>query len=779
MKLNPILRNSLRKIVRKIKSYIADYYVPLDEDKKVYWGCMPPSIGDWDESDINSPSHILHRTHYKGPVLDPGFTTTVQTSSYMNPTVYSEGGQVIGIGSYRKFVKGAKYKITLIPLEGQTVPDWAGEYIAEAEDLSAPTDSERLGVKIYGGKLQIYSKYNTFLPNSTNFFIKGKDTWETSSLDCSIKVEVDESYNLALENVSIGTTTDNFFPEGESYPVCPAIQLLAKKFYDVTLDGTTYENIMLNKVTPKNKTYSIGGTDIAATGDYVLCSSGDMEGENDFVIEYQSSTGIFTKATAASALSDVEFSIKCSGIQIIKYLDEYWLTGKLLPEGSGENSTVFNSAIDAVGKNSNAEGTSIAYGTGSHAEGLNTVAYGDGSHSEGGYEWITQIQITHGDYNQYTAAGDYERYNGCCVYFDKLYQIGSAIYDSTTGLTTFNIYNLSKDGTFNVNVFTSIASGMYSHSEGMNCIAAGQATHAEGYGTRSEGYYSHAEGDSSVANGYYGAHSEGSKTLASGNYGSHAEGNETVASGGNGAHSEGSKTLAEGLSSHAEGIGTIARKAAEHVSGMYNEEDSEAYELPYPNWVSNQPYSVGDIVVRYGTDVYECIQDTTGTTWMDTRYWKKLYSVPSGLGKYAEVIGNGFSDSMRSNARRLDWHGNEELAGNLTVNGAMFGMKKPISTTVCNPDTYYCPTTALSVGDLELDETGFNGDYNYMFSGYFTNDDMQGMPQTVKNDDVVSPDTPASITWYGDSGLDAGAEYMFCCTKVASNKYVGVVTKLT
>ena len=37
------------------------------------------------------------------------------------------------------------------------------------------------------------------------------------------------------------------------------------------------------------------------------------------------------------------------------------------------------------------------------------------------------------------------------------------------------------------------------------------------------------------------------------------------------------------------------------------------------------------------------------------------------LGKYAEVIGNGDSDNARSNARTLDWDGNEELAGGLTL----------------------------------------------------------------------------------------------------------------
>jgi len=35
---------------------------------------------------------------------------------------------------------------------------------------------------------------------------------------------------------------------------------------------------------------------------------------------------------------------------------------------------------------------------------------------------------------------------------------------------------------------------------------------------------------------------------------------------------------------------------------------------------------------------------------------------------YAEIIGNGTADNARSNARALDWDGNEFLKGDLYVN---------------------------------------------------------------------------------------------------------------
>lgn len=40
-------------------------------------------------------------------------------------------------------------------------------------------------------------------------------------------------------------------------------------------------------------------------------------------------------------------------------------------------------------------------------------------------------------------------------------------------------------------------------------------------------------------------------------------------------------------------------------------------------------------------------------------------------GEYVEIVGNGASNSARSNARTLDWNGNEWIAGSLTVGGAL------------------------------------------------------------------------------------------------------------
>lgn len=81
---------------------------------------------------------------------------------------------------------------------------------------------------------------------------------------------------------------------------------------------------------------------------------------------------------------------------------------------------------------------------------------------------------------------------------------------------------------------------------------------------------------------------------------------------------EGGATSSSGSYSHAEGNCTIANHRSQHVFGEYN---------------------VADIV--------------SGGTY--------------GRGTYIEIVGKGTSDGARSNARTLDWSGNEVLAGKLTV----------------------------------------------------------------------------------------------------------------
>ena len=151
-----------------------------------------------------------------------------------------------------------------------------------------------------------------------------------------------------------------------------------------------------------------------------------------------------------------------------------------------------------------------------------------------------------------------------------------------------------------------IASRFCAHAEGWLSSASGSASHAEGYGATTSGDYSHAECDRTTASGYA-SHSEGCKATASGSE-SHAEGSKTVASG-QSSHAEGYGTIASGYISHAEGYYTKAAGAYQHVQGRYNIESST---------------------------------------------------------NYVEIVGNGWGDDGRSNARTLTWSGNEWIAGSLT-----------------------------------------------------------------------------------------------------------------
>jgi hypothetical protein len=158
-----------------------------------------------------------------------------------------------------------------------------------------------------------------------------------------------------------------------------------------------------------------------------------------------------------------------------------------------------------------------------------------------------------------------------------------------------------------------------SHAEGTSTHATSYASHAEGSMTTASGYASHSEGYHSQATDSY-AHAEGSYTNATGQA-SHAEGQTTTASGTN-SHAEGSNTTASGTCSHAEGVRTIANSYLQHVFGRFNVSD--------PNGSAATP------------------------------------------GKYVEIVGNGSDTATRSNARSLDWQGNEYLMGDLYIN--------------CNPD---------------------------------------------------------------------------------------------
>lgn len=152
--------------------------------------------------------------------------------------------------------------------------------------------------------------------------------------------------------------------------------------------------------------------------------------------------------------------------------------------------------------------------------------------------------------------------------------------------------------------------------------AIGNYSVAEGKDTTASGYVAHAEGYNTTATSY--AHAEGSSTTASA-WDSHSEGTGTTASG-QGSHAEGERSEASGLFSHAQNEWTIAASRYQTTIGKFNVADSA-----------------------------------------DT---------------YALIIGNGSSNSSRSNALTVDWNGGVSCSEIKTNNYLRF-------TSANNPNYQY------------------------------------------------------------------------------------------
>ena len=189
----------------------------------------------------------------------------------------------------------------------------------------------------------------------------------------------------------------------------------------------------------------------------------------------------------------------------------------------------------------------------------------------------------------------------------------SANYDilfSDTADNTTRTEGVRKTSTFKYNPSTkSIQIGNLASNTtlGSYSIAVGDGNTASANYTAVFGYNNTVSAQRGFAEGY--------NNTISGGWGGHVEGggNTVTADAG---HAEGTGNIVHGYYAHAEGNGNQALAKAQHVFGEYNIADS------------------------------------------DSGFWR---------GTYVEIVGNGTADDARSNARTLDWSGNEWLAGALTV----------------------------------------------------------------------------------------------------------------
>lgn len=88
------------------------------------------------------------------------------------------------------------------------------------------------------------------------------------------------------------------------------------------------------------------------------------------------------------------------------------------------------------------------------------------------------------------------------------------------------------------------------------------------------------------------------------------------------------------------------------------------------------------------------------------------YNVEDTTDTYAEIVGNGTADNARSNARTLDWSGNETLAGNLFLNGGSVNVAKGldrVSKTYSHTFSYAAGTigTRAIAALIDCSKTGY------------------------------------------------------------------------
>ena len=129
------------------------------------------------------------------------------------------------------------------------------------------------------------------------------------------------------------------------------------------------------------------------------------------------------------------------------------------------------------------------------------------------------------------------------------------IVTAGVGAEVFNDYQARVYNDQGVPIAGNVASGEYSHVEGVANTVTGAHAHAEGELNIASGEDSHVEGEQCVASGTQ-SHAEGYLCQAT-DFHTHAEGRGCVASGQN-SHAEGRGCIASGMDSHAEGAFTVA-----------------------------------------------------------------------------------------------------------------------------------------------------------------------------------------------------------------------------
>lgn len=327
---------------------------------------------------------------------------------------------------------------------------------------------------------------------------------------------------------------------------------------------------------------------------------------------------------------------------------------------------------------------------GSHAEGQNTSALG-GSHCEGQY--TSADIISHAEGNVTRASG-YSHTEGSGTSASQYSHAegtdtSASGYSHSEGNRTSAMSRSHAEGNLTTADIASHAEGTQtsahgnSHAEGLQ-TSADSTSHSEGTQTRAL-YQAHAEGISAYAN--LCSHAEGNNTSAS-SY-AHSEGQNTSAY--DFSHSEGSAASASGYShaegvetystekSHAEGVNTSAMSRS-HAEGYYASAYSCSHVEGERTSAIYTSHAEGDTTIAKSKSHAEgCMTSAFGSCSHVEGYYTIAsgdyqhvfgrYNVKSKTGEnFVEIVGNG-TYKVPSNARTLDFSGNETLAGDLFFNG--------------------------------------------------------------------------------------------------------------
>ena len=409
---------------------------------------------------------------------------------------------------------------------------------------------------------------------------------------------------------------------------------------------------------------------------------------------------------------------------------------------SGEGTHTEGMQTDGIGNGAHAEGYStFAKGTGAHAEGRGGVATEYGAHVEGGYLKEGDVKLT----IERNEDPDFFRYKitspsspniiaglGC-----NLRDGSHVIIEEYDGVNNLCLSKEVEDGTY---IFSNVASGTSSHSEGALNIASGKAAHAEGLKNIASGPSSHAEGEANTAGGDC-SHVEGylNETTKTG---AHLEGRRNKADG-NYAHVEGANNVSGGIYSHTEGVGHG------YILGIRSgKSESTLYEVP--SIEDRDRISVGDKVYRKGYKEVTVKEIYSGDSkWIklsdkighirpydeddDLTYEKVLFisaegqmNRASGVGSHAEGIGTQTSNYGESAVGRF----NESKEGLIfSVGNGTSGEKRKNAFEVYESGAVYFGL----LNDIveAINEKLSKDSFEERIEGYARYDDLQELREKV------------------------------------------------